>query len=287
MKSKKKQKHIAVLFSSGLDSTYLVYKNLKEGHIVQPYYVDIKNNENKRIVELQNAQKLTELFVEEFPNMRYLKTLTEVSVNIDWGCDLLFTQIPVWLFSLSYLSNPNVQEIHIGYVSNDDAISYIDEIQKFYKAQQWLHREKLPKLCFPLLKESKCSMMDELPVKYRTYVTSCENPILKPYFIKSGHRRIQYFEPCGTCVACNRVIRERLGYNFQYKNLISKYYQKLEQAEHFARFKEHHPEQYEGVLRIIEDTYIDAYEQKRMGTIEVDNYAYGGDVKDGYEAVGC
>lgn len=279
MKTNKKQKHIAVLFSSGLDSTYLIYKNLKEGHIVQPYYVDIKNNENKRIVELQNVQKLTELFIEEFPNMRFHKTLTEVSVNIEWGCDLLFTQIPVWLFSLSFISNPNVQEIHIGYVSNDDAISYIDEIKKFYKAQQWLHRDKLPKLCFPLLKETKSSMMEELPVKYRTYITSCENPTLKPYFIKSGSRRIQYFEPCGTCVACNRVIREKLDYNFQYRKLIVDHYKKLEEAQYFARFKEHHPKEYDGILKLIEETNSNAFEQVWIES--------GGDVKGGYEAVGC
>lgn len=44
-------KKVAVLFSSGLDSTYLIWKNLNEGNEVFPIYITISNNENKTILE--------------------------------------------------------------------------------------------------------------------------------------------------------------------------------------------------------------------------------------------
>lgn len=44
-------KKVAILFSGGLDSTYLVWKNLKEGNVVLPIYVEIENNEVKTTME--------------------------------------------------------------------------------------------------------------------------------------------------------------------------------------------------------------------------------------------
>ena len=44
-------KKVAVLFSGGLDSTYLVWKNLKDGNEVQPIYIEIQNNKVKSTIE--------------------------------------------------------------------------------------------------------------------------------------------------------------------------------------------------------------------------------------------
>lgn len=40
-------KKVGVLFSGGIDSTYLIWKNLKEGNYVIPFYVEIINNEKQ------------------------------------------------------------------------------------------------------------------------------------------------------------------------------------------------------------------------------------------------
>ena len=50
-------KKVGVLFSSGLDSTYLVWKNLKDGNTVVPIYIEIENNKRKTILE-KNRIKL-------------------------------------------------------------------------------------------------------------------------------------------------------------------------------------------------------------------------------------
>ena len=52
--------------------------------------------------------------------------------------DLLsFKQIPAWILGIIYCGElSNVDEVHIGYVMNDDAISYLSEIKKVYNSFQ-------------------------------------------------------------------------------------------------------------------------------------------------------
>ncbi len=130
-------KKVAVLFSSGLDSTYLVWKNLKEGNIVTPIYIEIQNNEVKTIIEKNRIKLLYDEFSKEFNGssnyddhkimpIQYLLS-TSVHANED---SLHFKQVPIWIFALVFSQGLNVDEIQIGYVSNDDAIPYLSDIKK-------------------------------------------------------------------------------------------------------------------------------------------------------------
>ena len=51
-------KKIAILFSGGLDSTYLMWKALKAGHDVYPIYIEVRNNEIKSLIEKQQCELL-------------------------------------------------------------------------------------------------------------------------------------------------------------------------------------------------------------------------------------
>ena len=51
-------KKVAVFFSGGLDSTYLVWKNLSDGNTVLPVYVEIENNEVKTILEKNRMESV-------------------------------------------------------------------------------------------------------------------------------------------------------------------------------------------------------------------------------------
>ena len=55
-------KRVGVLFSGGLDSTYLVWKNLKEGNTVVPIYLEIANNEDKSKLEKNRIELLRKVF---------------------------------------------------------------------------------------------------------------------------------------------------------------------------------------------------------------------------------
>lgn len=232
MKKSKNKKDVAVLFSSGLDSTYLVYKNLEEGNDVTPVYIEIKNNENKAKIEKQNVKMLYKLFRKKYHNINSPKFVVAIDVNVI-DHSLIFSQVPIWIFGMMYMPLTRFDEIHIGYVANDDAISYAKEIQTLFNAYKWLcHKpEKFPKLKFPLLKHKKYQMVDELPEEYKPFVTSCENPKLLHYYMKVDEDRMQFFEPCGQCDPCKRIIRDQHPYNSLYKKLCRQYDEKVELGE--------------------------------------------------------
>ena len=64
-------KNVFILWSGGLDSTYLIYKNLNEGNKVISGYVSLLNNGKKVDMERQAIEKLKEEFNKEFYNFEY------------------------------------------------------------------------------------------------------------------------------------------------------------------------------------------------------------------------
>jgi hypothetical protein len=202
-------KKVAVLFSGGLDSTYLVWKNLKEGNTVFPIYVEIENNETKTILEKNRIELLWKEFEKEFRKddsyydfkLKSIVYAIKVGVHANEG-SLYFKQMPIWIFSVVFLQGmDNIDEIQIGYVSNDDAISYLDDIQNIYKSYQAISEPMRP-LTFPLTKMKKNVIACELPEQYRKYVFSCEMAKITG---KKDAELIEY-EPCCDCAPCRSII---------------------------------------------------------------------------------
>ena len=194
----KPQRNILVSFSGGLDSTFLVYDNLKKGNTVTGLYTTIENNRNKVIVEKNQIKKLEVLFNEDFPGMFRLEM--GISYDVPRPGDLIFHQITLWLVSLLY-HNSYYDEIQIGAVMNDDMVSYIDDIKKMWGGFKFLN-DKLPSLTFPLTKNSKLVIAGELPKKYKDLVVYCEDPrIIKE--IDENNSELE-FENCQYCHSCKR-----------------------------------------------------------------------------------
>lgn len=194
-------KKVAVLFSGGLDSTYLVWKNLTDGNDVQPIYVEVENNQTKTILEKNRTGLLVQEFCKEFPgkihDIRYM-----IKVNVHAIEDsLYFKQVPLWILATIFSQDLNVDEIQIGYVSNDDAISYLQDIQNVYKSYEPLMRYLKP-LVFPLSKKPKHDMAHELPEIYRKYIFSCEMATI----IGSENAEFIEYEPCCECTPCGHII---------------------------------------------------------------------------------
>jgi 7-cyano-7-deazaguanine synthase in queuosine biosynthesis len=201
-------KKVAVLFSGGLDSTYLIWKNLKEGNIVTPIYVEITNNEIKTILEKNRILKLHELFKEEFDVDRcsYDSHLKDIQYSLNVGVkanenSLHFKQIPIWILSVVFLQSLDVDEIQIGYVMNDDAISYLDDIQNIYKSYTPILDNVKP-LVFPIIKMKKWQMAEELPKKYLDLIFSCENAKI----VGSKDVEIIDYEACCECAPCRTIL---------------------------------------------------------------------------------
>lgn len=194
-----KEKKILVSFSGGLDSTYLIYDNLKKGNRVAGVYTTIKNNENKSEVERYQIRELDKLFSQDFPGMFELHMGTEISFS--WEVrNLHLKQISIWLLSLLYDSY-DCDEVQIGAVMNDDLISFLDDIKKTWKSYSWLYDNPIP-LTFPLSKTSKYEIVKNLPEKYKGLVVYCEDPIIIKH--PDDNNGTLEFRNCEKCQSCKR-----------------------------------------------------------------------------------
>jgi len=187
-------KRVLISFSGGLDSTYLVYDNLKNGNIVTGVYTTIENNVNKTRVELNQIKKLEKLFLEEFPNNFNLEI--GMKINAQSGNDVTMKQISIWIISLLYSRSSTYDEVQIGAVMNDDMISFLDDIKNLWDAFSFVVPKKTP-LIFPLMKKSKCEISNLLPQKYKDLVVFCEDP-------KIINDIPLLFENCNNCHSCKR-----------------------------------------------------------------------------------
>lgn len=216
-----KKKKIAVMFTGGLDSTYLLYKNLRDGHIVTPIYITIENNVDKTEKEKVVRDAILTSLKDDF-KFTNLDTLTELmSVRVSGRTDCYdLPQMPVWAFATSWLDGKSFDEIHIGYVMNDCAVSYVEDIKRVYKSFELLQNRKLTDhktiLKFPLAKTSKYEIMESMPDGLASKVWACETPNRKyvgpkvTLSLASEYPEIKdtksdyEYTPCGECQSCKR-----------------------------------------------------------------------------------
>lgn len=235
------RKKIGVLFSGGLDSTYLVWNNLKRGNEVFPIYFEIKNNGDKPKLEKNRVDILHRTFHETFPDLihppRYVMNIEVTDINTN----LHLVQVPIWILGLLFSQINNLDEIQIGYVMNDDAISYIDDIKRVYNSYKSLSDSLIP-IKFPLQKYKKEMIVYELPEKYRDLTITCEEPRIKG----SRDADILGYNACGRCPACIRQINTGIHNKFSdaYKsteitksmNVLSKYGEIKDQKNDEGRY---------------------------------------------------
>ena len=258
VEKQKKTKNVAVLFSGGLDSTYLVWKNLKEGNRVTPYYNEVLNNTSKSRIEKQQMARIIGEFRREFGDRldspRYAAK-TELFVN-KWSNTLKFKQTPIWLFSTLYMDQ-DFDEIQIGYVANDDSIPYIKEIKETYAALSWMLHEgqHRPELTFPIYKMPKYEMLNQLPHILKSLIYSCEAPLIMDemeqmnedsltfyrgslieFFEKDNEDRPVFLnhEPCGECDPCRKI----LMYHYDHYVSNQPIYQKLKMKQTMKEFND-------------------------------------------------
>ena len=109
-----------ILFSGGLDSTYLMWKNLKDGNRVHPVYLEIGNNTNKVTVEKQQIKLLAAEFEKEFDKHLRIEYPTMFELN-GFNYNVSFTQPLIWSLCMAFAVERGIDEIQMGYVMGDDA----------------------------------------------------------------------------------------------------------------------------------------------------------------------
>lgn len=196
--------NIFCLWSGGLDSTFLVAKLLDEGHNVTCGYINLTNNEH--IIEREEfaRNKIEKYFSIKYRDkFNYIGKISDITINYA-NPKILIMQAYIWLFS--YVSIPrDIDNVAIGYIMNDDAISFLDEIKNIFKSYTMLNNQKI-ELIFPLIKFKKSKIWhNSLMIDIRKNVSWCEDI---------------FEDNCGKCESCKRMLDIIPEFFDERKNLI-------------------------------------------------------------------
>jgi 7-cyano-7-deazaguanine synthase in queuosine biosynthesis len=208
------KKNILQSISGGFDSTYLLLKNLKNDDVVYPVYISAKNiNPIKQHIELHVVIDLITNLQKQFSNLKDLK-LVPVSMKTISG---LYSDQPIlWLLGLFYEAKKRdiYDEVHIGYIMGDIAVSLLAEMHRFWKSlfsfSLAFEPYTVPELCFPLVKYPKEYIIDSLEYTHRDIALGCWT-CERPQIIKQKQRRNDggeieaFIEPCGECTPCKKL----------------------------------------------------------------------------------
>lgn len=191
------KKRVGILWSGGVDSTYLVYKNLLLGNNVALITVTLSYG-TTLMMEAEKIARANLLI--EFQNMFARKLITTRDAGNFPGYSSVVSLAhsglpPIWIMGAVYASN-DLDEIQLGYVSKDRAVSYLEDIKNLYYSYQPFVGGKLPRLKFPLTKIDKGDIHSKLPKALLKHTWWCEFPI------STGGGYI----PCLKCNSCKTVI---------------------------------------------------------------------------------
>lgn len=228
--------NLLIPFSSGLDSTYLAWKALRKGdNVILPYF-EIQNNKEKVKIEQIHRKFIIQSLEKEFPNkINDLGNVYSVFVNTGWSIkEMALVQPPIWIMGVSFIDSSLYDEIHMAYVMEDHALSYLTEIKTLSRAYlpfKCKNKQKSNCIKFPIIKTHKHEIVDELPADVQKLTWTCENPT-----ILFENNKFMIYKACDYCVACSH--RKALGSSNMWENKYYIYYKPINSLSSKAYQKE-------------------------------------------------
>lgn len=192
-----------VCWSGGLDSTYLIQKLLEENpnNVIYTNYIELINNPIKTKMELEAIDKMSSYFNQRWSGRFYNYGVAARFELKQFGKITGFYQMPIWISSIVSSVSDDINQVAIGYVMNDDAISYLDDVRNIIKAFNGICVRPLPEVIFPLYKTKKEDIAVGIHDELRQHVVCCENP---SEIIDKDTKKINGYEACGKCLPCKR-----------------------------------------------------------------------------------
>ena len=184
------RKRLLILWSGGIDSTFLVKEAIQQGHDVETLYVMGIVSKCKEKREMKSINALLKYFKKV-----YNAEIKHNVVTVD-GFDtnpFRLGQSICWIHGILKLTHrEKYEEVQIGYVMGDCAISYLKDIKDLYDAYRphMIPSYVLPFLRFPLTKTEKIEIMNDSGSELIKLCTFCENNSTK--------------DNCGKCPPCIR-----------------------------------------------------------------------------------
>jgi len=194
------RKDILIPFSGGLDSTYLIQKALEASTDNHVYLIkfEIGNNITQTKMENKARDIIYNYFKERYGNrVEFNRAQMKVDIKVGDLYSATLIQPVLWIMGCSIFSS-SIDEIHLGYVMGDDAISYLPEIKRLYNAYKpFIHTYvRRPVLKFPLIKIKKTHIWNMIDDKLKKMISTCENPLIHDDVLSH----------CGKCKSCKTMI---------------------------------------------------------------------------------
>lgn len=207
----KKQKHPLIVFSGGLDSTYLLYCTLLTSDVYTCYFE--ANQGPSKIHAEHDARESIIRILEQITGHRVIRdtivTIPDVQTVIKdhWDKrhhqtvskvpDKAWGQSHQWLNALLYVSDASKHsEIMMGYLSDDGLAQYYDSIIETWRLLQRTAKTTPVDLKFPLSVIPKENVFRRLPLEIQRATWTCELPVGDHI---NGILKIVPCENCGPC----------------------------------------------------------------------------------------
>lgn len=146
-------KVVNIFWSGGVDSTYLMLWLLCHGYYVNAYWVEITGNHAKNDKEKEARKKIVDVIKKEYPELyRNLSYFSKPAVSIDnqGSSKTIIQQAPIWLLATQLINNSH-NDFVMGYVSGDDALTWIDAIKGVVKSyNKMTHSSNRVNIHFPM-----------------------------------------------------------------------------------------------------------------------------------------
>jgi len=205
-----KGKRPLVLFSGGLDSTYLLHNLLASGEDVDVLYIDGGQGKAKIDAEKQAVAKLLKLFDAwhqegHFEGRIRSRWLEGKFTYSDAGSfeKMSLQQVLPWLSTaLQYAHPDRCSRVCIAYCLGDSVSAWLDKIQQAWTLlYSTIYYDQLVPLEFPLKQYDKQFFLRYLPSALRNETWVCELPVQERRRIGKHPAR---WKACGKCPACLR-----------------------------------------------------------------------------------
>lgn len=174
------KKNLLIPWSGGLDSTYLLYKALKDNHTVTTLSMNLRNNIGQQFLENEAREKIKIILSDM--KLSILTRFLESDIDVkSYSNNFELVQPPIWVLFSALTLHEYIDEIQFGYVLGDHANSYIDDILNLFEAIKPFMKSKNAKITFPIIKQHKKDLYDRLPTEIKNAISYCENPIGEKY----------------------------------------------------------------------------------------------------------
>lgn len=209
-----------LVFSGGLDSSFMLWKALEQGD-VYTCYIKATQCQDKIPMELAARKKIIKFFEEKTGHYVLSDTIVDLGnyINVketvahdgslikNWNNvvpDHSFGQAPLWQFGMQFATDGHKHsKVCMGVVMGDQIAMHIGDLLSAWHHTSAFSRVVQVPLEFPLMYHSKDMILRVMPKEIIPDLWICELPVAAGDDQPDGAR----FVPCERCTACETMAK--------------------------------------------------------------------------------